>query len=76
MHGLGATDFMFSLNFKHHSKLITAQSYECYPHLAVLNNLDSKLTHKQLFYSIEKKEEEKLLLRQFSKVKLKINFFH
>ena len=44
MHGQEARDFTFSLALKYHGYSISAQSYELYPHLAELNNLDFTLS--------------------------------
>ena len=44
MHGLGAVDFRIPLAPKYYGYSILAQSYEFFPHLAQLYNLDFTLS--------------------------------
>ena len=46
MHGWGAMDFRICLAPKYHGYLISAQNYEFYLHLAQLDILEFKLSHK------------------------------
>ena len=47
MHDWGAVDFRILLAPKYHGYSISAQSYEFFPHLAQLDNLDLKMSHMQ-----------------------------
>ena len=47
MHGRGAVEFMFCLAPNQHGYSILARSYELYPQVAELNNLESSPFHRE-----------------------------